>query len=95
MSACLEQFTPTADELDPDKQYIVDGTLIPCWSWHAHPELYSGKHKTTGYNLQVVCDMDSQLAWISDPVDGRRHDVAALRESGALAREKPDGTGPG
>ena len=22
-------------------QYLVDGTLLPCWSWAAHPELYS------------------------------------------------------
>lgn len=84
VSACLEQFTPTADELDQDTQYIVDGTLVPCWSWRTHPELYSGKHKTTGYNLQVVCDMDRQLAWVSDPVEGRRHDIAALRDSGVL-----------
>jgi hypothetical protein len=28
---------PTADELDPGTQYIVDGTLLPCWSWATHP----------------------------------------------------------
>jgi hypothetical protein len=43
----LARHIPTADELDPGTQYIVDGTLLPCWSWAAHPELYSGKHKTT------------------------------------------------
>ena len=43
---------PTADEL-MGTQYIVDGTLLPCWSWAAHPGLYSGKHKTTGMNVQV------------------------------------------
>jgi len=49
----LKKFVPTADEMDPKKQYIVDGTLLPYWSWADHPELYSGKHKTTGMNVQV------------------------------------------
>jgi hypothetical protein len=61
---------PTADELDPGTQYIVDGTLLPCWSWASHPELYSGKHKTTGMNIQLACTIHGQLAWISDPVNG-------------------------
>jgi hypothetical protein len=51
-------------------QYIIDGTLLPCWSWAARPELYSGKHKTTGMNVQVACSLAGRLAWISDPVDG-------------------------
>ena len=39
------EFAPTADDLDPDAQYILDGTLLPCWSWDGHKELYSGsKH---------------------------------------------------
>ena len=44
----LEGYVPTADELDGRTQFIVDGTLLPCWSWASNPELYSGKHKTTG-----------------------------------------------
>jgi len=62
----------------------VDGSLLPCWSWASHPELYSGKHKTTGMNVQVVCDLTGRLAWISDPIAGRRHDTAALQTSGVL-----------
>jgi hypothetical protein len=46
--------------------------------------LYSGKHHTTGLNLQVVCDLTGRLRWISDPVEGCRHDSAALRGSGVL-----------
>jgi hypothetical protein len=63
----LADYVPTADELDTGTQYIVDGTLLPCWSWAAHPELYSGKHKTTGMKAQVACTIYGQLAWISDP----------------------------
>lgn len=80
----LADYVPVAEDLDARSHYIVDGTLLPCWSWAGHPELYSGKHKTTGMNVQVVCDVYGRLAWISDPVDGRRHDTAALRLSGVL-----------
>jgi hypothetical protein len=50
----LLDFVPTADELDVGTCDIMDGTLLPCWSWGAHPELYSGKRKTTGMNVQVA-----------------------------------------
>lgn len=76
----LVEGVPTAEDLDPRTGYIVDGTLLPCWSWASdNPRLYSGKHKTTGVNVQVVCDLGGRLAWISDPVDGNRHDSAAIR----------------
>src|SRR5689334_22384114 len=80
----LRRYVPTADELDDHTQYLVDGTLLPCWSWAAHPELYSGKHKTTGLNVQVAATLDGQLAWISDPIDGSRHDSHCLAEAAVL-----------
>jgi hypothetical protein len=49
----VRQFVPTADDLDPDAQYILDDTLLPCWSWAGHKELYSGKHKTTVVNMNA------------------------------------------
>lgn len=85
----LQGHVPSADELSASTQYIVDGTLLPCWSWASHPQLYSGKHKTTGMNVQVACTLDGQLAWISDPIDGSRHDTHCLRESGALVTLEP------
>jgi len=85
----LREYVPTADDLDGRTQYIVDGTLLPCWSWASHPELYSGKHKTTGMNAQVACTFSGRLAWISDPVNGSRHDTHCLSESGALCTLDP------
>ena len=55
------------EDLDPTAQLIIDGTLLQCWSWKDHPELYSGKHKTTGLNVQVACTLSGTLAWVSDP----------------------------
>lgn len=90
IQAVLTEFVPTAEDLNETTQYLVDGTLVPCWSWAEHPELYSGKHKTTGMNLQVIATLAGKLAWISDAVPGSRHDVACLDLSGAL-----DGMDPG
>lgn len=89
LERALRKYVPTADELDDRKQYVVDGTLLPCWSWSAHPGLYSGKHKTTGLTVQVLGTLDGELVWISDPVDGSRHDTYCLRESGALTLDAP------
>jgi hypothetical protein len=83
------EFVPTADDLDPDAQYILDGTLLPCWSWAGHKELYSGKHKTTGMNVQVACTIYGKLAWISDPISGSRHDNYCQEESGVLLAVDP------
>ena len=66
------------------RQYIIDGTLAPCWSWRDRPELYSGKHHTTGVNLQVACTLTGHLAWISPPLPGSVHDAKAITESGFL-----------
>ncbi len=89
LATVLREYVPAADDLDERSQYIVDGTLLPCWSWASHPELYSGKHKTTGMNVQVACTLSGKLAWISDPVSGSRHDSYCLSESGALLTFSP------
>jgi DDE superfamily endonuclease/Helix-turn-helix of DDE superfamily endonuclease len=89
LAKALAPYVPTAEDLDENTQYIVDGTLLPCWSWATHPELYSGKHKTTGMNVQVACTLSGNLAWISDPVDGRHHDSFCLGESGVLLAASP------
>jgi DDE superfamily endonuclease len=94
LARALARFVPVAEELVPGRQYLVDGTLLPCWSWAGHRGLYSGKHKTTGMNVQVVCTLDGELVWISDPVEGARHDVFCLDESGVLRTLDPhDWTG--
>lgn len=90
LARALARYVPVAEDLVAGRQYVVDGTLLPCWSWAQRPGLFSGKHRTTGMNVQVVCTLDGELAWISDPIDGVRHDVFCLDESGVL-----DGLDPG
>ena len=89
LSAALAEHVATAGDLDPEAQYIVDGTLLPCWSWAGCKELYSGKHKTTGMNVQVACTIHGKPAWISGAVNGSRHDNYCLGESDVLRTLDP------
>lgn len=97
IAAALNDQVPVMEDLDPTAQLIVDGTLPECRSWKGHPELYSGKHRTTELNVQVACTQAGTLAWVSDPQDGRVHDTEALRRLGLLdapAADLPDGQDP-
>ena len=97
IARALEVSVPTVEDLDPTVQLIIDGTLLECWSWKNHPELYSGKHQTTGLNVQVACTLSGTLAWVSDPHDGRVHNTEALRRCGLLdvpPADLPDGALP-
>ncbi len=60
---------------------LVDGFLAPCWSWRGAPDLWSGKHKTTGFNSQVVSDLAGDVIFVSEPVTGHNHDMTALSET--------------
>ena len=37
----LEGLLLTAEEVPEGCDYVVDGTLFPCWSWRSHRELWS------------------------------------------------------
>ncbi|HEX6526498.1 MAG TPA: transposase family protein [Streptosporangiaceae bacterium] len=77
-------FRPSAEEAQEvvrGRVVLVDGFLAPCWSWKAIPGLWSGKHKTTGHNSQVVVLLSGDVAFVSEPVKGHNHDLAALRET--------------
>lgn len=92
IAEATREFVPTADQLDPDEQYYIDGTLLPCWSWKDRPDLWSGKHKETGVNVQVACSVYGKLSWVSDPISGSRHDSYCINESGVLGILNPGDT---
>ena len=97
IAACLNGNVPTVENLDPTAQLIIDGTLLQCWHWAGHPELYSDKHQTTGLNVQVACTLSRTLARNLHPQDGRVHNAQALRRRGlldVLATDLPNGTSP-
>jgi DDE superfamily endonuclease len=98
VKSVLEEFVPSAAdaiEVVKGRVVLVDGTLTPCWSYEEHRELWNGKHKTTGFNAQLICLLDGTAAWISGPLPGNMHDAKAFRETGAADILKEAGGGFG
>ncbi len=88
----LANHVPDLPEALTGRVAVLDGTLTPCWSWADAPELYSGKHHTTGHNHQVVVTLDGRLLHLGDPLPGRTHDTRAVRETGLLDVLDPPNT---
>jgi len=80
------EFRPAAEEAKATARgqtVLVDGFLAPCWSWRVAPDLWSGKHKTTGFNGQLISNLAGDVIFISEPVTGHNHDMTALSETAA------------
>lgn len=77
----LAGWVPDPTDAANGRVTLVDGTLAPCWSWVDAPELWSGKHKTTGHNHQVAADLDGRLVHVSDPLPGNVHDARAIHDT--------------
>jgi len=77
----LDEFVPDLAAQTNGRVAVVDGSLCPCWSWADAPELYSGKHKTTGHAHQFVASLSGNLMHISDPLPGKTHDAKAVRDT--------------
>ncbi|MDP8927780.1 MAG: transposase [Actinomycetota bacterium] len=83
----LDEFVPDLADLAEEtdgRVGVVDGSLCPCWSWVQAPELYSGKHQTTGHGHQFVCGLAGDLLHISDPLPGKTHDAKAIHDTGLV-----------
>ena len=85
IEASTEEDRPTAEEAEEavarEQTVLVDGFLAPTWSWRDTPELWSGKHKTTGFNGQAISNLRGDLRFESEPVTGNNHDMTALAET--------------
>ena len=80
----LKEFVPNVKDaivLVKGRAVLVDGTITPCWSYAEHPELWSRKKGTTGFNAQLVSLLDGTAVYISDPLPGKTHDAAAFTET--------------
>jgi transposase len=85
IEATTGQERPTAEEAKKEaareQTVLVDGFLAPTWSWRDTPGLWSGKHKTTGFNGQAIATLRGDLIFVSEPVTGHNHDMTALAET--------------
>lgn len=67
------------------KVCLVDGSLVSTVSWRHRADLYSGKHRRSGMNIQVIVDLHGRLLGVSKAYPGCRHDAWCFRESGFAA----------
>jgi len=84
VKSVLEEFVPDAEEateLVKGRVCLVDGTITPCWSYRDHDELWSRKKGITGFSAQLVCLLDGNPVYISDPLAGSVHDSAAYEKT--------------
>ena len=77
ISRTLAVLLLTAEEVPEDCDYVVDGTLFPCWDWRDRRDLWSVKRGRAGMNVQILVRLDGGFMWASDPYPGSMHDVAA------------------
>ncbi|MEU8837315.1 transposase family protein, partial [Streptomyces sp900116325] len=79
----LAEFIPDPAEASRGRVVLVDGTLVTTWDWACRStELFNGKHRDTGFNLQIAATLGGDLIAVSAPAPGSWHDARAWRESG-------------
>ena len=78
LADCLAEERPTLGQVPKDTALLIDGTLLPCWRWKAEKAIFSGKHRHSGVNVQVITDTHGRLQWISPILEGSIHDVKAF-----------------
>lgn len=74
----LAKERPTLEQVPKDTLLLIDGTLLPCWNWKAEKAIFSGKHRHSGVNVQVITDTHGRLQQISPTLEGSIHDVKAF-----------------
>lgn len=64
------------------KVCLVDGSLVPTFNWRHRADLYSGKHRSPGVNVQAIVDLHGRLVAMSKAYPGCRHDAWCFRAAG-------------
>lgn len=67
------------------KVCLVDGTLVQVFNWRHRKDLFSGKHRKYGMNVQVIADLHGRVLGVSRGFPGSRHDMYCFTEAN-LAR---------
>lgn len=78
----LAELVPEPAAIAGSSTVVIDGTLAPTSQWQHREDLYSGKHKRCGFNLQVACLLDGTLVGVGRAIYGSHHDVYAWHECG-------------
>jgi hypothetical protein len=77
------------------KIVLIDGTLVPTFNWRHRRDLYSGKHKRYGTNVQVLADIHGRIDGVAGPFPGSWHDKHCYDEAGLADIAAASGGGVG
>lgn len=61
---------------------LVDGTLVAVFNWRHRTDLFSGKHRRYGMNVQVVADIHGRILGVSRGFPGSWHDMRCFAQAG-------------
>jgi hypothetical protein len=61
---------------------LVDGTLMTVFNWRHRNDLFSGKHRRYGINVQVIADLHGRVLGVSRGFPGSWHDMRCFTEAG-------------
>jgi len=65
---------------------LLDGLIAPTGERSERTDLFSGKHRVCGMNVQVIADLDGRVIDTGTPIGGSRHDSVAFDASGLANR---------
>jgi hypothetical protein len=82
IAVVLADVVPDPAEAAGANTVLIDGTLARTWDWACRDDLYSGKHRDTGFNLQIAATLDGRLLAVGTPIPGARHDTHAFTTCG-------------
>jgi hypothetical protein len=77
------------------KVCLVDGTLVTVFNWRHRNDLFSGKHRQYGMNVQVVADLHGRVLGVSRGFPGSWHDMHCLTDTGLTTLAGAAGTAIG
>ena len=77
------------------KVCLVDGTLVTVFNWRHRNDLFSGKHRQYGMNVQVVADLHGRVLGVSRGFPGSWHDMHCLTDAGLTTLAGAAGTAIG
>jgi DDE superfamily endonuclease/Helix-turn-helix of DDE superfamily endonuclease len=64
------------------KVCLIDGSLVPVLNWRHRRDLFSGKHRRYGMNVQVLVDLHGRLIGASRAFPGSWHDMRCFTAAG-------------
>jgi len=74
---------------------LVDGMLVTVFNWRHRCDLFSGKHRQHGMNVQVIADLHGRVLGVSAGFPGSWHDLRAFTEAGWGSLAEAAGTALG